>query len=624
MYNKQIQIIKQGNITLLCKCFCIECSVILIVRLSVLQFREDVNGLRAIAVLAVVLFHFNESWMSGGFVGVDVFFVISGFLMTGIILKGLKTNNFSLLGFYKSRIKRIVPALAVVCLFSLIYGFFFLYDVEFKDAVNQASAAMLFLSNFYFWKTASYFSAGAESKVLLHTWSLAVEWQFYMIYPIVLLAISKALGVKHVMWFILLGFILSLGVSVYASPKWATTSYFLLPTRVWQMLLGGLAYFINLKLNENKLNLISATGLALIILSCIFISEDDVWPGYLALIPCLGTFAILLGNPNFVVLKSKFMQVIGKYSYSIYLWHWVVVYMLYRYTDMDMVSIVVGIFLSLILGMFSYQLIEQNGLSRVNKIIILLTLILSASAYFVQDRSISDTLNNRIVTYYQNQDHNSALWEENLCTKEETCKQGGVFLWGDSHARALHYGFMNADVENFSMVTGRSCPPSVTFPDYKHSVRIACNKNNQLALKQIELKKPDTVVLVQRYKHEATDWKGISSKLKEFGVNNIIVLGPVPQYRISLPLLVARKYMNKEYINKSDMDEGIFESNTFMVQSNASEYQYVDLLSQFCSKAGCIFRTEPQDNRKLFNFDAGHLTNEGSEYIVNNFILNKL
>lgn len=596
-----------------------------------MQFRKDINGLRAIAVIAVVLFHFNANIMPGGFVGVDVFFVISGFLMSGIIFEGLNNNNFSLLKFYKSRAKRILPALSALCLFSVIYSFFFLYDNEFKDTISQSISATTFLSNFYFWKTSSYFSAGAETKLLLHTWSLSTEWQFYMIYPVILLTLSKIVNVKNIPWVIFLGFVLSFIISIYASPKWATTSYYLLPTRGWQMLLGGLAFFSTIELNKKYLNLLSSIGIILIITSCFIISKDNVWPGYLALIPSLGAFAILIGNSNFYVLKHKFLQSIGKYSYSIYLWHWVIIFMLYRYTNMNFEFIISGIFVSFILGFLSYELIEKKGLNKTNKTFIILSILLPITLFFLFEtitkyRYISNTENNKLITYYQkeNHDHNLSPWNYNLCNKNETCEQSDIFLWGDSHARALHYGLKNANLKNFTTLTGRSCPPSVIYPKYKHSVRVACNKQNKIALEQIKLKKPKTVILAKRYKVEDTDWNAISLKLKELGVKNVIVVGPVPQFKSSLPLLVAKKYMDKEFIKHIDMDKIIFSKNIKMNNTKNINYKYVDILSNICSSEGCLFKTTPKDNKKLTHFDAGHLSAEGSIYIVNKFILDKL
>ena len=148
------------------------------------SFRQDINGLRAIAVIAVVLFHFNASWMPGGFAGVDVFFVISGFLMTGIIFRGIEQENFSILKFYVARANRIIPALAVLCLVLLVFGWFYLTPLDYKALGKHAASSVAFLSNIIYWRESGYFDAASHEKWLLHTWSLSVEWQFYILYPL--------------------------------------------------------------------------------------------------------------------------------------------------------------------------------------------------------------------------------------------------------------------------------------------------------------------------------------------------------------------------------------------------------------------------------------------------------
>ena len=179
-----------------------------------MQFREDINGLRAIAVIAVVLFHFNSSWMPGGFAGVDVFFVISGFLMTGIIFKGLEQENFSILRFYVARANRIIPALALLCIILLIFGWFFLSPTEYKALGKHAVSSVGFISNNIYWLESGYFDSSSHEKWLLHTWSLSVEWQFYIIYPIILVLSSKVLSLKMTKRMLLFGTVIGF-FSVY-------------------------------------------------------------------------------------------------------------------------------------------------------------------------------------------------------------------------------------------------------------------------------------------------------------------------------------------------------------------------------------------------------------------------
>ena len=156
-----------------------------------MKYRNDINGLRAIAVFAVLIFHFNENLLPGGFAGVDVFFVISGYLMTAIIFKGLEKNDFSIQKFYLARAKRIIPALTALCLVMLIFGWFNLIPIEYKELSNHASSSLIFLSNYTYLNELNYFDSASKTKWLLHTWSLSVEWQFYMIYPLMLVVLSK-------------------------------------------------------------------------------------------------------------------------------------------------------------------------------------------------------------------------------------------------------------------------------------------------------------------------------------------------------------------------------------------------------------------------------------------------
>lgn len=182
-------------------------------------FRHDINGLRAIAVIAVVLFHFNPSWVPGGFAGVDVFFVISGFLMTGIIFRGLEQNNFSILKFYVARANRIIPALAVLCSVLLVVGWFYLTPLEYKALGKHAASSITFLSNITYWREAGYFDTSSHEKWLLHTWSLSVEWQFYIIYPIILVLLSKLFSIKTIKSILLAGTILGFIFCVVATYK---------------------------------------------------------------------------------------------------------------------------------------------------------------------------------------------------------------------------------------------------------------------------------------------------------------------------------------------------------------------------------------------------------------------
>ena len=324
-----------------------------------MKFRKDINGLRAIAVIAVVLFHFKASWMPGGFAGVDVFFVISGFLMTGIIFRGIEQNNFSVFNFYIARANRIIPALALLCLVLMVFGWFYLTPIEYKALGKHAASSVGFLSNFVYWKETGYFDAASHEKWLLHTWSLSVEWQFYILYPLVLVAMRKFISIKTMKFMLIIGTVVGFIFCVIASYRWPNPSYFLLPTRAWEMMIGGVAYLYPFTLQENRKKLVEWTGLALVIGSYFFISAEDAWPGYLALFPVVGAFLIIQAQRNDSIITSNIVfQKIGSWSYSIYLWHWPLVVIIYTFS-LPEYYIFLGLALSIILGFLSYKYVEK-------------------------------------------------------------------------------------------------------------------------------------------------------------------------------------------------------------------------------------------------------------------------
>jgi peptidoglycan/LPS O-acetylase OafA/YrhL len=323
-----------------------------------LKFRHDINGLRAIAVVGVVLFHFNPAWIPGGFAGVDVFFVISGFLMTGIIFKGIEQKSFSITKFYIARANRIIPALAFLCLALLVFGWFSLTPIDYKLLAKHAISSISFISNIVYWSEAGYFDVSSHSKWLLHTWSLSVEWQFYIIYPLVLLFISRFCAFNVIKTLIVVGTIVGFLFSVFASFNWSSAAYFLLPTRAWEMMLGGVAYLFPLALDKSKKLILERIGLLLILGSYFVLSDKNVWPGYAALMPVMGTYFVIQAARNDSFITRNFIsQKLGAWSYSIYLWHWPIVVGIYYY-NLDSYYVFLGIFTSILLGHLSYLYIE--------------------------------------------------------------------------------------------------------------------------------------------------------------------------------------------------------------------------------------------------------------------------
>lgn len=327
------------------------------------DFRPDINGLRAIAVIAVVLFHFGATGFAGGFVGVDVFFVISGFLMTKIIVGKLEHHKFSITDFWLSRARRILPALSVLCGVMVLFGWVSLGPFDYQRLAVHVGSSVLFLSNFVFWHEAGYFDTDSKEKWLLHTWSLSVEWQFYLLFPIALLSAWKLFRTRRSLVFaITLAFLFSLATSAIGTKLRPTAAYYLLPTRAWEMMAGGLVYTCSLYFSPPKsVGKISEwVGLVLIFASVAVIDASSPWPGYLALIPVVGTALVIFAKQTTSFITcNRVAGFIGNTSYSIYLWHWpVVVAFYFRGIGPSLAATLMGAALSVLLGYASFRLIE--------------------------------------------------------------------------------------------------------------------------------------------------------------------------------------------------------------------------------------------------------------------------
>jgi len=290
------------------------------------SFRLDINGLRAWAVMSVVLFHLGVPGLSGGFVGVDAFFVISGYLMTGILLKGLDAGRIAVGDFLLARARRIVPALLLLCLSLLLLGALVLLPLDYKRLAAHSLATVGFFSNHKYWGEAGYFDASSHDKWLLHSWSLSVEWQFYLLLPLVFLAVCRLGGRRRALWAVLGSLaLLSLVLSVWLSLRDPTAAYYGLHSRAWEMLLGGLLHALPAwrASQERARAALEGLGALLLLGSMVLIDGRWPWPGLPALLPTLGTAAILVAARQTSLLTAPaLLQYLGSRSYSIYLWHW--------------------------------------------------------------------------------------------------------------------------------------------------------------------------------------------------------------------------------------------------------------------------------------------------------------
>ena len=338
-----------------------------------MKYRAEIDGLRALAVLPVILFHAGFEWFSGGFVGVDVFFVISGYLITTIIISEMAEGKFSILNFYERRARRILPALFFVMAACLPFAWLWLTPNGLKGFGQSLVAVSTFSSNILFWLDSGYFDTAAELKPLLHTWSLAVEEQYYILFPIFLM-FTWRLGIKWVLVLLSVVFLLSLGVAQwvtqYASdPKIISGAFFLLPTRGWELLIGVFAAFYlkyNTHLKSHAVNqMLSLLGFGMIAYSIIAFDKTTPFPGLYALIPTIGTgLLILCAVPKTFVhrlLSLKYIVGIGLISYSAYLWHQpLLAFARHRILgDVSELILIALCITSLVMAWFSWRFVER-------------------------------------------------------------------------------------------------------------------------------------------------------------------------------------------------------------------------------------------------------------------------
>ncbi|MBL8189579.1 MAG: acyltransferase [Acidobacteria bacterium] len=495
------------------------------------HYRPDVDGLRAIAILPVVFYHAGFSSFSGGFVGVDVFFVISGYLITSLILPEVVSGKFSITNFYERRIRRIFPALFTIMFVSLAVSSLLMWPLAFKDFGHSLFATTIFASNFLFWNQFGYFDASAESRPLLHTWSLAVEEQFYIVFPIYLFIVARwfSRALKPLTATIA---ILSFGFSLYGVAYAPSAAFYLPPSRTWELLLGvmlAMKMFPPLK-SPILRNWLTIGGLMLIALAIGLLTRHSSFPGVSALLPCVGTFLVIYagtGQPTAVsrLLSKRWLVFIGLISYSLYLWHWplIVFAELYLMRVINKTEAWVIIALSFALAALSWKFIEnpfrtRRVASSRRKLFAMAGAVMAMALFFGWALEYTKGLPRRMTTQarkfanisydcHDRQVKCSVLKPEEV-QFDRLCRLGAsesakpdFALWGDSHGEFVVDTVAQAAIaaqRSGLQITSEGCPPmlGVTRPDrnYRH-----CPAFTDAAFKVIADPQIRQVIIVARW-----------------------------------------------------------------------------------------------------------------------------
>jgi peptidoglycan/LPS O-acetylase OafA/YrhL len=629
--------------------------------MSQAKYRPDIDGLRAIAVGAVMAFHAFPDVIRGGFVGVDVFFVISGYLISGIILDGLDDGRFSFASFYARRIRRIFPALALTLIAVMSAGWLMLYAHDYARLGRHAAASAAFLSNIVLWQESGYFDVAADLKPLLHLWSLGIEEQFYLVWPLILVGASRWRR-GPVVAIVILGAasFLTAIVTVRLDP---TAAFFSPWTRFWELLAGALLVAIQrdvavagwlrrLETRRSIGNVQALAGFAAIAAAVVLIDSTRTFPGWWALLPVAGTMLLILSGPSTIVngvLASKPLVWIGLISYPLYLWHWPLLSFAYIHLHgIPPVELRVALLiLSVALARLTYGLIERpiRFGRRIGFAVPALAVAMSAIGAFgfavavsggMLDRAVNRNDSARLVDYYERMRQSQLAsayrsecdfmeWQTWRTRGEidRSCTAAGaartVFLWGDSFAQSLSLGIRESVPADTALaqVATSACPAAVDNFDLSVPDR-RCETANLFAIAAIRRLRPDLVVIGQGSRHESTNWEQLSSRILGLGAKHVVIVGPLPIWRPGLPRIYAEHHLadHADYVS-TGIDRSAFSVDRALAGRllGRPNVTYLSVLDQLCRDGACLARVPGEGEVDLMALDFGHLTPKGSSYL---------
>ena len=630
-----------------------------------IKYRPEIDGLRAVAVVPIVLFHAGISQISGGFVGVDIFFVISGFLITSIILREIDEDRFTISGFYRRRAVRILPALLAMLTFALLAGAFILLPFEIEQLGSSAIASALFASNLWFWRNTDYFAGAAEQEILLHTWSLGVEEQFYIFYPLVLILVMRfvpgrlrsalaVLALASIMLGLAIAFLPQPpALSFISAQRWETLNFYMLPMRGWELLLGALCAVgvVPAIRSVGLRSALSGVGMALIVAGYFVVEPGKWFPIPSALLPCLGTALIIAYSQETAigrVLSHRVLTWIGAISYSLYLWHWPIIafYRIETGLSLDAIEIVGLSLASIAAAAMSYYLFEQPFLRRFRSASSRRVLPVAAGALvalclgcFVMVRN-ADQVSPlppdvaRIASfanYTEMPDHTVQF--DRLCFSREggtiqnnrfdfeTClaplaEPESYLLLGDSHMgqfrRVLDEAMPGSPVAE---VTAIGCRPLIKGEGAPRCRAIY----DRFFGSEIGRRTLDTIVLGARWREDELPELAETIRYLKRYARRVVVIGPITEYEGTTPALIARaRLRGEESIKEYFSHERVKLNEKVRRLAREAGARFVDLQALECPEGECILFTPDGNPMK---FDYGHVTLEGSRLLASRFDL---
>ncbi len=628
-------------------------------------YRPDIDGLRAVAVLAVVAFHADAALLPGGFAGVDVFFVISGFLITALLLDGLTRGAFSATDFYARRIRRLAPSLVVVLAAAGAAGWAWLLAPELAQLGTHIASSAAFITNFVLWREAGYFDAAAEYKPLLHLWSLGVEEQFYLLWPVLLAITWKRVRPLAVIFGIAVG---SFAVNVATIGSSPAAAFYWPTSRFWELAIGAaiaclslshggdprlavprwLAW-LRLPATPHAQDWCAAIGLGLLALGLSLLHGGSAFPGWWALLPAGGTALLIAAGSrawiNRTILAHRGLVFVGLISYPLYLWHWPLLTFARILSAGPLGAWTTGGLVAGagLLAWLSYRFLEQPLRHARSRAVVpaLVGAMAVAGALGLVVRANESLLPPRFPARIQALVHFTYPYEDVYrqgvcylmpdqppgalapeCVEAEPAGRPLVLLWGDSHAAHLYPGLQQLQSTvpfRIAEVTGSRCPPLL---DIETPTQPYCQDANRMVLDTMPELRPATTLLAARWRlYDLSFLERTIAAARAAGAGRLVVLGPVPTWYTRLPTVLFA------YFRQHPL-QGVPVRTTFGLESYVWELErdvrarveqsgaeYVSAMDALCNQDGCLTRVDDQP-QSLTAWDETHLTAGGAKYLI--------
>ena len=620
-------------------------------------YQPEIDCLRALAVSLVVLFHFEILQFTGGFIGVDIFFVISGYLITRIINEDIKNKKFSLSDFYLKRFRRIFPALFTTIILTLIFGFFLLSPEHIKRLSESALYSSLSISNYFFWKESGYFDFAKHFKPLLHTWSLSVEIQFYLVWPILLIFLNFFF--KRLKIILILFFLFSLIISYFYSSR--TTGFFYFTGfRVYEFLIGAFVYLFKFEIKKKFTDLTFLFGFLLILYCSIFFSEKTAFPSINALFPCIGALLVLISSNRLVYLKKLFINdyslTIGRLSYSIYLFHWPIL-IFYKYFIINPITYlekILLIIITLIFSILSYKFIEtpfrkykdkkfkiSNFAFLISSIFIFLIILIFFR--YAQYENFNKFLSNNDAKILKTISEDKKIFvdsEHYAVNKKESelfdneIFDNNVLIFGDSHALDLYVALKNTEeyddfkfeylVNNDLNCFRNKSNRDIIISKFKSFFGLVdyCDLKVLNVYNNTHFIRAKKIIISTRWEN-FIDFKRLVESINPKKDTEIIFVNRRPKfYHIPTLYLKSPKDINK--VANLNKDKNVNYINKMINENfNQRKYKLFDINDLLCPQNQCIV----YEQKKLLYLDEDHWSFSGAKFfgkkLYDNNFLNK-